>query len=88
MPKKIMLEVIESRGKGCDQGLKLGDKFELKEHEHNICINAFSAIYPIAQVLRYDGSFPWETEKGVQIVGCPDPYNTIVFKITAVEFED
>ncbi len=88
MAKKIMLEVIEARGNGCDQGLKLGDKFELEENHHNFCSAAYSMIYPIAQVMRYGGRFPWEEEKDVQILGCPDPYNTIVFKLTAVEVEE
>ncbi len=87
MTKKIIVEVIESRGHGCDQGFKLGDVFELKEHTHSFCSLAYSSIYPVAQVMRYGGRFPWEPEKDVQIMGCPDPYNTIVFKISAVEDE-
>lgn len=87
MGKKIIMEVIESRGKGCDLGLKLGDKFELEEHNHNLCDAAFNTIYPIAHVMRYGGRFPWETKKGEIIVGCPDPDNTIVFRITAEKVE-
>ena len=88
MAKKIMVEVIEARGDGCDQGLKLGDKFELEENSHNFCSAAFSSIYPVAQVMRYGGSFPWQKEKGVEIMCCPDPYNTIVFRISAEEVKE
>lgn len=87
MAKKIILEVIEVRGNGCDEGLKLGDKFELEENRHSFCNAAYNIIYPIAQVMRYGGRFPWETDKDVQIVGCPDPYNTVVFRITAKEMK-
>ncbi len=88
MPIKIIIEVIETRGQGCDQGFKQGDIFELKEQSHSFCCNAYNSIYPVAQVLRYGGRFPWETEKGVEILGCPDPYNTVVFKIKAVDDEN
>ncbi len=87
MANKIMIEVIEIRGHGCDQGFKLGDVFELKEHTHSFCSLAYNSIYPVAQVLRYGGRFPWEQDKCVEIMGCPDPYNTVVFKITAVEYD-
>lgn len=83
--KKIIAKVVESRGKGCDLGLKLGDEFVLDITGSQFCGWAYNAIFPFAQSLKYGGSFPWESEPDSTLVACPDPYNTIVFKLTAVD---
>ena len=38
-----------------------------------MCIGAWNAIAPYVTTLRFGGSFPWEEEKGVANIHCPDP---------------
>ncbi|MDD5658733.1 MAG: TIGR04076 family protein [Actinomycetota bacterium] len=83
MVKNTTVEVIEVRGSGCAQGLKVGDIFNMEETHCDFCSWAHTAIFPFVQTLKYGGSFPWENEDGTAIACCPDAYNTVVFKITA-----
>ena len=38
-----------------------------------MCLGAWNAIAPYLTALRYGGNFPWEKEKGVATIHCPDP---------------
>ena len=88
MMKKMIVEVIETRGKGCGQGLKVGDVFQMEETHCEFCSWAHTAIFPFVQVLKYGGTFPWEKNPNEAIACCPDANDTVVFKITAVEEEE
>jgi uncharacterized repeat protein (TIGR04076 family) len=44
-------------------------------------MHAFGALLPIQRVLRYGGEFPWEKDKDVTLVACPDVENPVVFKL-------
>jgi uncharacterized repeat protein (TIGR04076 family) len=85
MVKSITVEIVEVRGEGCEQGLKVGDKFEMEENHSDFCNWAHNAIFPLIETLRFGGNFPWEKEEGTAFACCPDPYNTVVFKIIAKE---
>lgn len=41
------------------------------------CIETFA--------LKFGGTFPWEPEGNTTCVACPDPYNTVVFKLIALD---
>ncbi|MBN1350231.1 TIGR04076 family protein [candidate division KSB1 bacterium] len=49
-----------------------------------MCLGAWQAIAPYLTALRYGGNFPWESEKGVAVVHCPDP-NGITFELRRIE---
>ena len=55
----------------------------MEETHCDFCSWAHNAIFPFIQALKYGGNFPWEKEKGTAMACCPDPYNTVVFKIIA-----
>ena len=38
-----------------------------------MCLGAWNAIAPYLTALRYGANFPWEQEKGVATIHCPDP---------------
>jgi len=38
-----------------------------------MCLGAWNAIAPYITALRYGANFPWEKEKGVATIHCPDP---------------
>jgi len=38
-----------------------------------MCTGAWNAIAPYLLTLRFGGNFPWEEEKGVATIHCPDP---------------
>ena len=38
-----------------------------------MCLGAWNSIAPYVTTLLCDGNFPWEKEKGVATISCPDP---------------
>ncbi|NPV54450.1 MAG: TIGR04076 family protein [Firmicutes bacterium] len=85
---RVKAEVIETRGRGCDKGLKVGDVFELSEDRNAFCSWAYAAMFPFVQAFQYGADFPWEKDPNVTYVGCPDPYNTVVFRLTREKCEE
>ena len=62
---------------------KVGDKVEFvgNEVKGKICHNALHAIYPVAYGLEYGAVYPWSKDPDVDVEGCPDPINQVVFEI-------
>jgi len=80
--KKVKIEVIEVRGKGCDYGLEVGDVIYIDDNHCNICMWAATSIFPLVQILKYGGEFPWNDDPHVCIACCPDPVDTVVFRMS------
>jgi len=83
MPKyDLKITVTEVRGGGtCDMGIKIGDSWKAEEGRAPFCTWAYSAIFPFISAMRYGAKFPWEPNAEVAFACCPDPHNTVVFKI-------
>jgi len=80
--KKVKIEVIEVRGKGCDYGLEVGDICRVDDNYCNICMYAATAIFPLVQALKYGGEFSFEEDPHSVVACCPDPVNTVVFRMS------
>ena len=86
---RVEIKKILERGI-CNFGFKVGDVFEYEddgvpETFPNFCAWAFREIFPALLVLKYGGSFPWESEPNVVRMCCSDAKNPVVFKITRIE---
>ena len=82
-PKGIIIEVTEIRGGGrCSYGLKVGDRFEAREEGADFCVWAHQALFPFITALKFGGTLPWEEDPDFAFACCPDPHNTVVFKLT------
>ena len=49
-------------------------------------MGAWHAIAPYLTTLRFGGNFPWEKEKGVVAIHCPDP-KEITMELRRIEDE-
>jgi uncharacterized repeat protein (TIGR04076 family) len=77
--KEIIATIASTRG-SCEAGHKPGDEFVIGEKTPpGLCSWAFHTLFPFAEVLRYGGSFPWETNSDMATVACPDAANPVVF---------
>jgi len=53
---------------------KVGQGFTIERTTPaGMCMGAWNAIAPYVVTLLCGGSFPWEEEKGVANIHCPDP---------------
>lgn len=85
---EVEIKVKEILGKGvCALGIEPGDKWIARDDKvpNNICSWAFSIIFPMLQVLRYGGEFPWEENKDKTTLCCIDPANPVVFELTRIK---
>jgi len=80
----VTVRVISQQG-ACEAGHKMDDEWVIKGSEfktpQGICLFAFSSLYPLAKVLMFGGTFPWESDPNVTTVACPDAQNPVVFEI-------
>jgi len=81
----IVAKVISQKGY-CEAGQKVGQEFTIIEREghapQGMCVFALTAIYSLAAVLRYGGSFPWGGPDPDRILAaCPDPINPVVYEL-------
>ena len=80
----VIARVISQKG-SCSAGHKVGDEFIIgQETPAGMCSWAFYALFPFATVLQFGGSFPWEADKDMATVACPDPSNPVVFALRRV----
>lgn len=84
----VVIKLV-SIGGTCPAGHKVGDEWIVKGNEDgwmtpNMCIFAFSAIYPSLQMLMFGGSFPWEPDAEAVLVPCPDSRNDVVFELKRI----
>ena len=81
MPVKVT--VIKGK---CQGGFhQKGDSFIIDEFTPaGMCIGAWDSISPYIMTLLYGGNFPWEKEKGVATIHCPDPKG-ITFELKRID---
>ena len=53
-----------------------------------MCLSAFGVLLPAIQTLKYGGSFPWEKDKKVAYLGCPDQLNQVVYRLERMDETD
>ena len=77
----VIAKVISQKGT-CAARHKVGDEFVIgQKTPPAFCSWAFHTLFPFAEVLQFGGSFPWEDDKDMTTVACPDPGNPVVFEL-------
>ncbi len=79
--KAIIVEVECIKGEGkCPLGLEIGDSWLIDSAQVPSGFRgwAYNSIFPFIQVLRFGGSFPWESP-GEARVSCSDSVNSVFF---------
>jgi len=85
--QRVVIEIVEIQGTGeCSVGHVVGDTWAVDSNivPEGICGWAYGAMLPSLQVLRFGGSFPWDTAAETQVC-CPDPANPVVFRLRVEE---
>jgi uncharacterized repeat protein (TIGR04076 family) len=78
--RKVKAEVMGLKGT-CNAGHKVGDTFDVSTHNTaGMCGWLFHAIFPMLNVMQFDGTYPWGTDEA--IVNCPDADNVLTIKLT------
>jgi uncharacterized repeat protein (TIGR04076 family) len=81
---EVRVKVISQKGR-CSVGHKVGDEWVTGgKTPEGICLNAFGMLLPNIRTLMFGGSFPWEPDKDVTTICCPDVHNPVVFEIRRI----
>lgn len=81
---KVSAKIISQQGH-CEAGHKVGDEFIIGDTvPTGMCSWAFYSLFPFASALQAGGSFPWEKDKNLSIVACPDPGNPVIFELKRI----
>ena len=82
---EVVAKVLSQKGH-CGNEHKVGDQWVIgSKTPEGICLSAFNALFPSLRVLRFGGSFPWETNPDVTTVACPDAQNPVVIELTRLQ---
>ncbi|MGB9885369.1 MAG: TIGR04076 family protein [Moorellales bacterium] len=84
---KVVAEVLEVRGCGkCSAGHRPGERLEFTaDRTPAMCPWALGALLAPVAVLLHGGSFPWAAEGQPTEWCCPDPTDTVVFRLSRVD---
>jgi len=68
----------------CPQGFKVGDSWLIEDGKTpgGMCASAYYAAYPAIRTLRLGGEHPWDENKDVTHVGCPDSERVLIMEVT------
>ena len=80
----VRVTITEVKGNPCTQGFKVGDTWLIDRNQTpaRFCLNAFcQVVYPIVRTFRYGGEHPWDKDKDVTHVTCPDQTRQVVYEV-------
>ena len=81
---EIIARVVSQKGT-CDAGHKVGDEFVFGQTlPAGLCSWAFGGLFPLAEILDFGGTLPWETDPDRAMCACPDPANPVVFELRRI----
>jgi len=88
---RVILQVKDVKG-NCAAGYKIGDRIVIEEgsiiseKSSNVCLYAIGALLPYLTVAyRKVPEDDWINL--VEVLQCPDPINTVVFRVLRVEIK-
>ncbi|MFH1002633.1 MAG: TIGR04076 family protein [Chloroflexota bacterium] len=78
---QVKLTVVSQQGH-CQAGHRVGDAWVLgSKTPEGICTGAFHTMQSAYRVMRFGGELPWDEDKDVTYVACPDAKNPVVFEV-------
>lgn len=82
---KLKITLIERKGNTpCHHGHKVGDSWDFDTDRGKICPMAMHVAFVYADILRYGGSLPGQSD-GQAVFCCPDADVLNIFKIEIKE---
>jgi uncharacterized repeat protein (TIGR04076 family) len=83
----VRVTIVSAAGK-CPLDYKVGDSWLMEDAgktPDGMCALAYHELFQYITLLRFDGKHPWDTEKGVALLACPDVKARLVFELRAVK---
>jgi uncharacterized repeat protein (TIGR04076 family) len=84
VPYKVKVTIKTVTKGECLQGFKVGDCWLIEEDGRTpggMCPGAYNAVAPAIRTFRFGGSHPWNKDKDITYVSCPDPDRCVVYEV-------
>jgi uncharacterized repeat protein (TIGR04076 family) len=83
MPCKIRVTVHDVLKKACPQGFKKGDSWLIEDGKTpgGMCAGAYNSLSPAIRLFRLGGEHPWDRDKDVTYISCPDPESILIYEV-------
>ncbi len=83
MAYDIKVTVVSVTIESCPQGFKVGDSWLIPDEKTpgGMCAGAYNSVASAVRVFRLGGEQPWDEDKDVTYVSCPDPEHWLVYEV-------
>ncbi len=83
MPYKVKITVHAVTKNECPQGFKKGDSWLIEDGKTpgGMCAGAYNSVAPAVRLFRLGGEHPWDSDKDVTYVSCPDPERILIYEV-------
>jgi uncharacterized repeat protein (TIGR04076 family) len=67
----------------CPKDFKSGESWLIENSRTpgGMCTGAYESTAPAIRTFRYGGARPWDKDKGVTYVSCPDPEHFVIYEV-------
>jgi uncharacterized repeat protein (TIGR04076 family) len=82
-PYKVKVTVKSVTKGKCPQGFKVGDSWLIEDAKTpgGMCTGAYEVVGPTINLFRYGGEHPWDKDKDVTLVSCPDQEHWVIYEV-------
>jgi len=80
---KVQVTVEKILMDECPMGFKVGDSWVIEggKTPAGMCASAYYAAYPTIRTLTMGGGHPWDENKDISHVGCPDAERVLIMEV-------
>jgi len=81
----VKLVVVDKKG-FCACHHYIGQEFIIKRQKtcEGICVSAFHSLLTHYFGFVFGAKFPWDHDPNFTYIGCPDPINTVTFRLEKI----
>ena len=83
IPYKVNVTVHSVTKGQCPQGFKTGDSWLIENGKTpaGMCVGAYNSVAPAISTFSLGGELPWDEDKDVTYVSCPDPKHWVIYEV-------
>ena len=85
-PYKVRVTIKEVTKGECAQGFKPGQTWLIEDGKTpgGMCQSAWNAVSSAVRGFRYGAEYPWNEDKNVTLVSCPDPEHWVIYEVRRI----
>ena len=89
MPHNVKVTILGVTKGECSQGFKAGDTWLIDKSQTpaGMCAGAYNSCYAAIRGFRFGAEQPWDEDKDVTVVSCPDPEHWVLYEVRRIRDE-